>query len=609
MANTLIIYKGDGATTEYIIPFDYLKKTFVKVILDTRELQGGNQSDPSAEYYFLDARTIKLKTAPPSGTQLTIRRFTSESERVVSFNDGSVFKAKDLDVSQVQAFHIASEARDIINDALIQDSEDNWDAHGHRIVNVGDPVNPQDAVTKKHLDTQLENIKATNEDLQKFHKEALEAKARAVEAETNAKTSEVNSKQSEVRAGASAGTAVSASKTTELARQEVDTNLKEARVLNKETVDNASIAKNSADKAKVSEVNSKASETNAKESELRAKSSEDMVTELAGIVAESSAEIKIVSDNIDHVITDAVNITDIKTVSSDLNGLMVRSKRVDYGTLDDTTPETTIVGGNIKKVADNIASVKIDADNIKAIITVADHINNLPSINQQFDAKVAEATRQATLAKEYADTAGLTLTNVQVEGNKFIESIKTEGNTQVGRVTAEGNKQVTRVTQEGTTQVNNVIRQGETQVNLAKAQVTLATQQAELATTKANEADDSATMATQKATEAQTSATNSANSAKTSTEQSTIATTQAGLAKANADEAKLARDASTTSERNAKTSETNAKASENKAKEYAQQAKGVQADWNQSDSSQLDYIKNKPTDLVRHGRIDYGILQ
>lgn len=527
MANTLIIYKGDGATTEYTIPFDYLKKTFVKVILDTRELQGGNQSDPSAGYYFLDARTIKLKTAPPSGTQLTIRRFTSESERVVSFNDGSVFKAKDLDVSQVQAFHIASEARDIINDALIQDSEDNWDAKGNRIVNVADPFNPQDVVTKKHLDTQLENIKATNEQLQKYHKEALEAKDRAVE------------------------------------------------------------------------------------SELRAKSSEDMVTELAGIVAESSAEIKIVSDNIDHVITDAVNITDIKTVSSDLNGLMVRSKRVDYGTLDDTTPEATIVGGNIKKVADNIASVKIDADNIKAIITVADHIDNLPSINQQFDAKVAEATKQATLAKEYADTAGLTLTltNVQVEGNKFIESIKTEGNNQVGRVTAEGNKQVTRVTQEGTTQVNNVIRQGETQVKLAKAQVTLATQQAELATTKANEADDSATMATQKATEAQTSATNSANSAKTSTEQATIATTQAGLAKTNADEAKLARDASATSERNAKTSETNAKASENKAKEYAQQAKGVQADWNQTDSTQLDYIKNKPTDLVRHGRIDYGVLQ
>ena len=543
MANTLIIYKGDGATTEYTIPFDYLKKTFVKVILDTRELQGGNQSDPSAEYYFLDARTIKLKTAPPSGTQLTIRRFTSESERVVSFNDGSVFKAKDLDVSQVQAFHIASEARDIINDALIQDSEDNWDAKGNRIVNVADPINPQDVVTKKYYDDHLDNIKVTTDNLKKYHKEALEAKDRAVQAETNANTSEVNSKQSEVKASASAGTAVSASKATELARQEVDNNLKEARVLHQETIANATLAKDSADKAKVSETNSKTSETNAKESELRAKSSEDMVTELAGIVAESSAEIK------------------------------------------------------------------IDADNIKAIITVADHIDNLPSINQQFDAKVAEATKQATLAKEYADTAGLTLTNVQVEGNKFIESIKTEGNTQVGRVTTEGNKQVTRVAQEGTTQVNNVIKQGETQVNLAKAQVTLATQQAELATTKANEADDSATMATQKATEAQTSATNSANSAKTTTEQATIATTQAGLAKTNADEAKLARDASATSERNAKTSETNAKASENKAKEYAQQAKGVQVDWNQSDSSQLDYIKNKPTDLVRHGRLDYGTLQ
>lgn len=609
MASTIAIYTGNGTTTDFTVPFDYLSKHFVRVVVDNSLLTGGDYGDTSKDYYFLDKTTVRLKTPPKSGAEVVIRRYTSATNRVVTFKDASILKANDLDVSSIQTIHIAEEGRDVVNDALIKDPNGNWDAKGNRVVNVGDPIDPQDAVTKKHLDTQLENIKATNEQLQQYHKEALEAKDRAVEAETNAKTSEVNSKQSEVKASASAGTAVSASKATELARQEVDNNLKEARVLHQETIDNASQAKASADKAKVSETNSKTSETNAKESELRAKSSEDMVTELAGIVAESSAEIKIVSDNIDHVITDAVNITDIKTVSGDLNGLMVRSKRVDYGTLDDTTPEATIVGGNIKKVADNIASVKIDADNIQAIITVADHIDNLPSINQQFDAKVAEATRQASLAKEYADTAGLTLTNVQVEGNKFIESIKTEGNTQVGRVTAEGNKQVTRVTQEGTTQVNNVIRQGETQVNLAKAQVTLATQQAELATTKADEADDSATMATQKATEAQTSATNSANSAKTATEQATIATTQAGLAKTNADESKLARDASATSERNAKTSETNAKSSENKAKEYAQQAKGVQADWNQSDSTQLDYIKNKPTDIVRHGRLDYGTLQ
>lgn len=587
MASTIAIYTGNGTTTDFTVPFDYLSKHFVRVSVDNSPLTGGDYGDTSKDYYFLDKTTVRLTTPPESGAEVVIRRYTSATNRVVSFKDASILKASDLDVSSIQVIHIAEEGRDIVNDALFKDADGNWDAKGKRIVDVADPIDTQDAVTKKHLDTQLENIMATNEQLQQYHNETLGAKDRAVEAETNAKTSEVNSKQSEVRASESAGTAVSASNATELARQEVDNNLKEARVLHQETIDNVSQAKASADKAKVSETNSKTSETNAKESELRAKSSEDMVTELAGIVAESSAEIKIVSDNIDHVITDAVNITDIKTVSGDLNGLMTRSKRVDYGTLDDTTPEATIVGGNIKKVADNIASVKIDADNIKAIVTVADNINNLPSINQQLDAKVAEATKQATLAKEYADTAGLTLTNVQVEGN-----------TQVGRVT-----------QEGSTQVNNVIKQGETQVNLAKAQVTVATRQAELATAKANEADDSATMATQKATEAQTSATNSANSAKTATEQATTATAQASLAKTNADESKLARDASATSERNAKTSETNAKASENKAKEYAQQAKSVQADWNQSDSSQLDYIKNKPTDLVRHGRLDYGTLQ
>ena len=67
----------------------------------------------------------------------------------MSFKDASVLKATDLDASQLQAFHIAAEARDIINDALIQDKFDNWDAKNHRIVNLADPIDPQDAVTYK----------------------------------------------------------------------------------------------------------------------------------------------------------------------------------------------------------------------------------------------------------------------------------------------------------------------------------------------------------------------------------------------------------------------------------------------------------------------------
>ena len=165
MASTIIIYQGDGTTTSFTIPFDYLKKTFVKVFLDTStELKGGSSSDATADYYFKDATTIQLTKIVPTSTQtITIRRYTSATERVASFRDGSVLYAKDLDTSQVQAFHIAEEGRDILNDALTVDRNGNWDAKKKRITRVGDPVEATDAVNKKYVDSVVEIQKTAEE--------------------------------------------------------------------------------------------------------------------------------------------------------------------------------------------------------------------------------------------------------------------------------------------------------------------------------------------------------------------------------------------------------------------------------------------------------------
>ena len=165
MASTIIIYQGDGTTTSFTIPFDYLKKTFVKVFLDTStELKGGSSSDATADYYFKDATTIQLTKIVPTSTQtITIRRYTSATERVASFRDGSVLYAKDLDTSQVQAFHIAEEGRDILNDSLTVDRNGNWDAKNKRITRVGDPVEATDAVNKKYVDSVVEIQKTSEE--------------------------------------------------------------------------------------------------------------------------------------------------------------------------------------------------------------------------------------------------------------------------------------------------------------------------------------------------------------------------------------------------------------------------------------------------------------
>lgn len=264
MASTIANYQGNGSTTDFNVPFDYLAKKFVKVTVDSREKLGGDYGDTTKDYFFVDKTTIRFNTAPASGTEIIIRRYTSATDRIVSFKDASVLKAKDLDVSTVQTIHIAEEGRDVINDALIVDKEGNWDARGHRIVNVGDPIGDTDAVSFKFY----------KDDAMGAYQAKLKAEAArdaAKTSETNAKTSEVNAKESEVTAKASAGTAVSAAKHADDVKTENQTILEEARQIqtNIETsennaYENAVLATQKADEAKVSERNAKVSEIEAK---------------------------------------------------------------------------------------------------------------------------------------------------------------------------------------------------------------------------------------------------------------------------------------------------------------------------------------------------------
>lgn len=212
MAFTIAFYTGDGATTDFTVPFDYLAKKFVRVSLGVTILKGGDYGDTSKDYYFLDKTKVRLKVPPQVGEVLTIRRYTSATDRVVSFKDASVLKATDLDVSAVQTIHIAEEARDIINDALIKDKEGNWDAKGNRIVNVGDAVSDGDAVNLKLYKEDAKGAYQSRVEAEKARDRAVEAETNAKESEAKAKESETNSKMSETVAKASAGTAVSASK-------------------------------------------------------------------------------------------------------------------------------------------------------------------------------------------------------------------------------------------------------------------------------------------------------------------------------------------------------------------------------------------------------------
>ncbi len=200
-APSTIVTQEINGQTEFTIPFEFLARKFVVVTLlgvDRKVLT------LNTDYRFIAVNKIRLEQPAPAGyPRIELRRVTSTTDRLVTFIDGSILRATDLNLAQVQTMHVAEEARDLTSDTIGVNDEGHLDARNRKIVNLANATDPLDAVNLGQL-RQFDDSTANNAD------KAQASAAAAKVSETNAKNSENRSVIAEAKAVSSAGTAMTA---------------------------------------------------------------------------------------------------------------------------------------------------------------------------------------------------------------------------------------------------------------------------------------------------------------------------------------------------------------------------------------------------------------
>lgn len=205
MANvikTVLTYPLDGSTTDFNIPFEYLARKFVVVTLlgvDRRVLT------LTTDYRFATRTVIATSKAwgPADGyTQIEIRRVTSATERLVDFTDGSILRAYDLNVAQIQTMHVAEEARNMTADTIGVNNDGHLDARGRRIVNLANAVDDRDAVPFGQLKALGQGAWQSRNEALQFRNEAEQFKNQAATSRTAAETARSQAETSKIQSEA-----------------------------------------------------------------------------------------------------------------------------------------------------------------------------------------------------------------------------------------------------------------------------------------------------------------------------------------------------------------------------------------------------------------------
>lgn len=161
-------YSGNGVTTVFAVPFYFLENGHLNLNLidvatgaPTLLLEGPDYSVVGAG--ALSGGSVTLTIAPPVGSSLLIRRIvpvTQETDYVSNDPFPAESHERALDKLTMIAQQTTADAENSLKKTI---AGDRWDAEGLRIINVANPIDPQDGATKLSVEQYVGSILLTGQ--------------------------------------------------------------------------------------------------------------------------------------------------------------------------------------------------------------------------------------------------------------------------------------------------------------------------------------------------------------------------------------------------------------------------------------------------------------